>query len=95
MFEWLKQRPGYLKDFEDFMAGQRQDRIYWFDAYPLHKVLFDGSSSSDNESVLLVDMGGWLWPQSCRVPETLSERPRGEAGPLGYARHDQGDTGLG
>ena len=57
MFEWLKERPKKLHNFNVFMGGQRQDRVPFFDAYPMDQILFKDFHES-SENVLLVDVGG-------------------------------------
>lgn len=56
-FEWLQQHPKQLTDFNVFMAGQRNSRVDWFDAFPVQDVLFHGFQRN-NDEVLLVDIAG-------------------------------------
>ncbi|KAL8829948.1 MAG: hypothetical protein Q9191_001720 [Dirinaria sp. TL-2023a] len=56
-FEWLRQHPKQLTDFNVFMAGQRNSRVDWFDAFPVQDILFHGFQRI-NDEVLLVDIAG-------------------------------------
>ena len=54
MFDWLKQRPKELEDFNIFMSAHRAGRPLWFTFFPVEKSLFEDLQSSE----LLVDVGG-------------------------------------
>jgi len=57
MFEFLNKRPPLMNNFNDFMAGSLETRKSWFETFPVQEILLNGTSS-DPESVLLIDVAG-------------------------------------
>lgn len=56
-FAWLCQNPAALTRFNSFMEGQRADRPYWADWFPVRdRILNLPDMSADRP--LLVDLGG-------------------------------------
>src|SRR5690606_24948278 len=56
-FVWLCQNPAALTRFNDFMEGQRADRPYWADWFPVHDRVRNLPDMSPDRP-LLVDIGG-------------------------------------
>lgn len=56
LFPWLMQNPQQMANFNDLMAGQRQNRTEWWDVCSVDEVLLKDFPGDD--SVLLVDVGG-------------------------------------
>lgn len=56
MFPWLMAHPPQMSNFNDCMAGQRLNRIEFFDIAPMEDILLKGYSESD--APLVVDIGG-------------------------------------
>ena len=57
MYEWLQHHPSQLSNFNNFMGGQRRNRVDWFDSFPVEEILIRGSHA-DSEGVLLIDIAG-------------------------------------
>lgn len=57
MFQWLQQYPKQLTNFNVFMGGQRNNRVDWFDLFPMEDILFQASQET-NDDVLLIDIAG-------------------------------------
>jgi hypothetical protein len=53
-FPYLGAHPSSLADFNNLMAGQRFNRVNWFDFFPVEEQLLKGMGPD----VLLVDIGG-------------------------------------
>jgi hypothetical protein len=56
LFPWLMEHPDQMSNFNDLMAGQRQNRTEWYDFCPVEDILLRGYKGGD--SALLVDIGG-------------------------------------
>ncbi|KAI9038878.1 S-adenosyl-L-methionine-dependent methyltransferase [Aspergillus affinis] len=56
-FSWLCENPAALSRFNSFMEGQRANRAFWGDWFPVRDVILDVPSLSP-ERPLLVDIGG-------------------------------------
>ncbi|OJJ55948.1 hypothetical protein ASPSYDRAFT_1158180 [Aspergillus sydowii CBS 593.65] len=57
-FTWLCQHPDALTRFNNFMEGQRANRVHWGDWFPIQERILDGADGSNPERALLVDIGG-------------------------------------
>ena len=60
-FVWLAERPENAAQFNNYMSGYRQGKRSWMDEdfYPVPERLA-GSSTPEEDAVLLVDVGGGL-----------------------------------
>ncbi|KAL8814996.1 MAG: hypothetical protein Q9191_008497, partial [Dirinaria sp. TL-2023a] len=59
LFDYLKQHPEQLRNFNIFMGDHRATRADWFDLHPVNEILYSGfDNSRGSESVLMVDVGG-------------------------------------
>ena len=56
-FSWLCDHPAALTRFNDFMEGQRANRVHWGDWFPVQERVLAGADS-DPERALVVDIGG-------------------------------------
>ena len=56
-FELFHSIPWVMKDFNSFMGNSMGARQIWLDWYPIQESLIQGTST-DKDSVLLVDIGG-------------------------------------
>ena len=54
-FRYLGENAGILGDFNNLMAGQRHNRIDWFEFFPVEERLLEGV---EEHGVLMVDVGG-------------------------------------
>ena len=57
MFEWLMSNPPMLANWNAFMSGRRTDRKQWHEMFAADHIILEGASS-DDDAVLLVDIGG-------------------------------------
>ncbi|KAL4945626.1 hypothetical protein BDV06DRAFT_209360 [Aspergillus oleicola] len=56
-FTWLCQHPDALTRFNNFMEGQRANRIHWGDWFPISERILNGADKDPNRA-LVVDIGG-------------------------------------
>ncbi|PLN76183.1 S-adenosyl-L-methionine-dependent methyltransferase [Aspergillus taichungensis] len=56
-FSWLCDHPAALTRFNDFMEGQRANRVHWGDWFPVQERVLAGADSNP-ERALVVDIGG-------------------------------------
>lgn len=56
LFPWLMAHPLQMSNFNDCMAGQRLNRMNFFDVAPMEDILLKGYKESDTP--VLVDIGG-------------------------------------
>ncbi|KAL2827220.1 S-adenosyl-L-methionine-dependent methyltransferase [Aspergillus cavernicola] len=56
-FAWLCEHPDALTRFNNFMEGQRANRVHWGDWFPIQERILAGADSNP-ERALLVDIGG-------------------------------------
>ncbi|KAL4985698.1 S-adenosyl-L-methionine-dependent methyltransferase [Aspergillus falconensis] len=56
-FTWLCEHPEALTRFNNFMEGQRANRVHWGDWFPVHERILAGADKNA-ERPLLVDIGG-------------------------------------
>ncbi|KAL4930346.1 S-adenosyl-L-methionine-dependent methyltransferase [Aspergillus undulatus] len=58
-FTWLCQHPDALTRFNNFMEGQRANRVHWGDWFPVEERILTGADTNP-ERALIVDIGGGL-----------------------------------
>lgn len=58
MFPWLMEHPEHMSHFNDLMTGVTMNRTQWFQFANVDAILFKEQKASDEEGVLLVDIGG-------------------------------------
>ena len=56
-FSWLCEHPDALMRFNNFMEGQRANRLHWGDWFPIQEQILVGADKNP-ERALLVDIGG-------------------------------------
>ncbi|KAL4969810.1 S-adenosyl-L-methionine-dependent methyltransferase [Aspergillus stella-maris] len=56
-FTWLCQNPSALTRFNNFMQGQRANRVHWGDWFPIQERILNGADEDPNRP-LIVDIGG-------------------------------------
>lgn len=56
-FFWLCDHPDAMTRFNNFMEGQRADRLHWGDWFQVQEHIIDGASTDFNRA-LVVDIGG-------------------------------------
>ncbi|KAL4799609.1 S-adenosyl-L-methionine-dependent methyltransferase [Aspergillus venezuelensis] len=56
-FTWLYQHPDAMTRFNNFMEGQRANRVHWGDWFPVQERILDGADQDPNRA-LNVDIGG-------------------------------------
>ncbi|KAL4996699.1 S-adenosyl-L-methionine-dependent methyltransferase [Aspergillus recurvatus] len=56
-FTWLCEHPDALTRFNNFMEGQRANRVHWGDWFPMQERILAGADGNP-ERALIVDIGG-------------------------------------
>lgn len=57
-WHWLSENPSLAVDFQQFMTIRQQKTPCWVDWFDVNGIILDGFKNGDQESVLLVDVGG-------------------------------------
>lgn len=57
LFEWFPKHPEYLNNFNLWMTGQREGRVYWLDFFPFEERVSRGFKEDDG-AIMLIDVGG-------------------------------------
>ncbi|KAE8153614.1 S-adenosyl-L-methionine-dependent methyltransferase, partial [Aspergillus avenaceus] len=73
-FTWLCQNPESMTRFNAFMQGQRADRVFWADWFPVQERILDGADKSA-DGPLLVDIGGGLGHDLLGFKERFPDAP--------------------
>lgn len=58
LFEWVAKHPEVLTSFQQWMTSQREGHTPWLEFYPFQQQIVEGYDKSDQDGVLIVDIGG-------------------------------------
>ncbi|PSN64812.1 S-adenosyl-L-methionine-dependent methyltransferase [Corynespora cassiicola Philippines] len=58
LFEWVAKHPEVLTSFQQWMTSQREGHTLWLEFYPFQQQIVEGYDKSDQDGVLIVDIGG-------------------------------------